>query len=256
VDGLDGGDGGEWGEWGEVVGCLERRGGGGGWKVFVTSQEGWGGALGVGEGCVRFLIGEDGLLRIFADMWRGFLGRMGPVDRMMLRELDLRAQVIDTLTLRAHARVSPCLDITSCARGMLRLELTSARFHWAALQFDQSRLSGIRKALRSVPSDIRGIGSWQRSEKANAARAGPDAIGDAAISPAHSCSNTSECGGLGHTLAMLDRPDVDGEMVKISREEVPDAGAIEECCTGLIAINLGSGLVTIARVDISQQMRK
>jgi len=62
------------------------------------------------------------------------LGEDGPVDRMMLRELDLRAQVIDTLTSRAHTRVSPCLDITSCARGMLRLELTSARFHWAALQ--------------------------------------------------------------------------------------------------------------------------
>ncbi len=45
-------------------------------------------------------------------------------------------------------------------------------------------------------------------------------------------------------------------MVKISREEVPDAGAIKECCTGFIAIDLGSGLVTIARGDISQQMRK
>ncbi len=55
---------------------------------------------------------------------------------------------------------------------------------------------------------------------------------------------------------MLDRLDVDGEMVKFSREEVPDAGAIKECCTGLIAIDLGSGLVTIARGDISQQMRK
>lgn len=79
----------------------------------------------------------------------------------MLRELDLRAQVIDTLTSRAHTRVSPCLDINSCARGMLRLELTSARFHWAALQsrpiLDQTRLSGIRKALRSVLSDTRGI---------------------------------------------------------------------------------------------------
>jgi len=129
VMGVSGGSGGRWlGAW------REGGGGGGGWKGFLTSPVGWGGAVGVGEGCVRFLIGEDGLLRIFADMWRGFLGRMGPVDRMMLRELDLRAQVIDTLTLRAHARVSPCLDITSCARGMLRLELTSARFHWAALQ--------------------------------------------------------------------------------------------------------------------------
>ena len=125
MDGGDGGDGGdvrEWGGWGEV------------WKVFVTSREGWGGALGVGEGCVRFLIAEE---RVTGDI-RGYveraLGENGPVDRMMLRELDLRAQVIDTLTLRAHARVSPCLDITSCARGMLRLELTSGRFHWAALQ--------------------------------------------------------------------------------------------------------------------------
>jgi len=32
------------------------------------------------------------------------LGEDGPVDRMMLRELDLRAEVIDTLTLRAHTR--------------------------------------------------------------------------------------------------------------------------------------------------------
>ncbi len=55
-------------------------------------------------------------------------------------------------------------------------------------------------------------------------------------------------GDLGHALAMLDRLDVDGEMVKISREEVPDAGAIEECCTGLIAIDLGSGTVRVARV--------
>ena len=63
-------------------------------------------------------------------------------------------------------------------------------------------------------------------------------------------------GDLGHALEMLDRLDVDGEMVKISREEVLDAGAIKECCTGLIAVDLGSGLVTIARGDISQQMRK
>ncbi len=63
-------------------------------------------------------------------------------------------------------------------------------------------------------------------------------------------------GDLGHALAMLDMLDVDGEMVKFSREEVPDAGAIKECCTGFIAIDLGSGLVTIARGDISQQMRK
>ncbi len=71
-DGGDGLDGGEWGGWGEVAGCLERAE----WKGFVTSREGWGGALGVGEGCVRFLIGEDGLLRIFAGMWRGLLERM------------------------------------------------------------------------------------------------------------------------------------------------------------------------------------
>ena len=126
--GVSGGSGGRW------LGAWRGRGGGGGWKVFFTSREGWGGALGVGEGCVRFLIAEE---RVTGDI-RGYveraLGENGPVDRMMLRELDLRAQVIDTLTLRAHARVSPCLDITSCARGMLRLELTSGRFHWAALQ--------------------------------------------------------------------------------------------------------------------------
>ena len=81
VDVVDGGSWGRWlgawrgGGWGRWLGAW--REGGVGWKVFVTSREGWGGALGVGEGCVRFLIGEDGLLRIFAGMWRGLLERMG-----------------------------------------------------------------------------------------------------------------------------------------------------------------------------------
>jgi len=135
---------------------------GGGEEGFCHEPGGVGGALGVGEGCVRFLIGEERV----AEKIRGYveraLGEDGPVDRMMLRELDLRAEIINTLSSRAHTRVSPCLDINSCARGMLRLELTSGRFHWAALQslpiLDQTCLSGIWKALRSVPSDIRGYG--------------------------------------------------------------------------------------------------
>lgn len=213
----------------------------------------------MGEGCVRFLIGEERVAENIRGYVERALGEDGPADRMMLRELDLRAQVIDTLTSRAHTRVSPCLDITSCARGMLRLELTSGRFHWAALQsrpiLDQTCLSGIRKALRPIPGDIAGMidRALERLTLQKQARTRlamrPLALLTAAQAPL-------SAGDLGHALVMLDRLDVDGEMVKIGTEEVPDAGAIEECCTGLIAIDLGSGLVTIARGDISQQMRK
>ncbi len=112
---------------------MLREVGGGEEGFCYEPREGWGGALGVGEGCVRFLIAEERVTENIRGYVERALGEDGPVDRMMLRELDLRAQVIDTLTLRAHARVSPSPDITSCARGTLRLELTSVRFHWAAL---------------------------------------------------------------------------------------------------------------------------
>jgi hypothetical protein len=111
------------------------------------------------------------------------------------------------------------------------------------------------ESARSIPSDTRGMvdSALKRLTLQEQARTQLTMRSLALLTAAQA---PLSAGDLGHALAMLDRLDVDGEMVKISREEVPDAGAIEECCTGLIAIDLGSGLVTIARGDISQQMRK
>ncbi len=102
-------------------------------------------------------------------------------------------------------------------------------------KFDQSRLSGIRKALRSIRSGIGGVvdSALKRLTLQEQARSQlamrPLALLTAAQAPL-------SAGDLGHALAILDVLDVGGEMVKVSREEGPDAEAIED--------------------DISQQMRK
>lgn len=142
------------------------------------------------------------------------------------------------------------------------MELTNRRFHWAALQsrliLDQTHLYGIRAALDSIPSDIRGIVNnaldMIKVQDPNRAKLANWALAllTAAQAP---LTEAAMCHALG-LAHVLDNKKNGRKPSKLDIESIPNPESIVECCIGLIKSEPTTKVVTLAHFDILQEMRK
>ena len=136
--------------------------------------------------------------------------------------------------------------------------LRDLRFFWVTLQvrhiLDQTDLSGIRAALKSIPSDIHQIVNnalrMVKLQDENRAELAHRAL---ALLTAAQAPLTAEalCHALGlaQVLSYKKRPS------KLLLEEIPNPESIIECCMGLIKMESTTRVVTLAHYDILQEMR-
>ena len=139
------------------------------------------------------------------------------------------------------------------------LQLTGGRFFWASVQLrhilNQTHLSGIRDALKSIPSDICGIvNSILRMVKLQDENRAKLAYRALALLTSTQAPLTAEAMchalGLAHVLDYQKRPS------KLSLEEIPNSESIIECCIGLIKMEPTTRVVTLAHYDVLQEMRE
>ena len=119
------------------------------WKCLVTSRFEQDILSKACKDCSQFSIKEDNVENDIRNFVDSALRWNEPVDSM-LSDQTLGLQVIKTLTLRAHGKFPASNS-----------QLIQSRFYWAFLQLrrilNQTNISGIKKILAEIPSEVGGI---------------------------------------------------------------------------------------------------
>lgn len=132
------------------------------------------------------------------------------------------------------------------------------RFYWVSLQLrrilDQINVSGIKRTLHDIPSEIGGIvkGALHMINMQGLARA-QLATRTLALLTAAKAPMTAEA--MSHAMGMYDVLDSDRNASKLSEDEMPNPVSIIECCMGLVAIDPITRVVTLPHFDIAQYMQ-
>ncbi len=132
-------------------------------------------------------------------------------------------------------------------------QLMKSRLFWASLQLrrilDQTHISGIKKALANIPSEVSGIvkGALDMIKIQDPARA-QLAIRTLALltAPKIPITDIAPVTGkaMSHAMGISHVLDSNRRLSKLSEDEIPNPTSVIECCMGLVAI----GVTMLARL--------
>ena len=137
-------------------------------------------------------------------------------------------------------------------------QLMERRFYWVSLQLrrilDQTHVSGIKKVLVDIPSEVGGIvkGALDmiNMQDPNRTRLATRTL---ALLTAAKAPMTARA--LSHAMGISHVLDPKRRLSELSEDEIPNPASIIECCMGLVAIDPVTKVVMLAHFDIAQYMQ-
>ena len=120
---------------------------------------------------------------------------------------------------------------------------------------DQTHLSGIRKALLSIPNDIRAIvrSALKMIELQDKSRA---ELAKQALALLTAAQSPLTSGAMCHALGLAKVLDRKKRPLKLNIDKIPNSESIIECCMGIIKMDPTTKFVTLAHYDMLLEMRE